>query len=149
MTELQNYILETYLPGYADIVYQIERFSDYELNLVNEHLPDCIDELQDAICIELQWVIVGDLCGPFINDWDNFLFKYEGEIMDYFWNGNSFIGYNDNNHSYEISKQTIIEVCSELVSEAEEEYTLNEEVDFSKVIANLNKYYPVKFCEAQ
>lgn len=147
MTEIQNYILENYLPEYESIVCQIEQFSDYELKLISDNLPDSIDELQDAICIELQWTILSDLCGPFINDWDNFFSKYEEEIMDYCWNGNFFISYNDNNHSYEISKQTIIDICSDFISEAEEEYTLNEEVDFSEIINNLNKYYPVKFCE--
>lgn len=147
MTEIQEEILNRIVPEYEDIAYQIEQFSDYELKLISDNLPDSIDELQDAICIELQWAISSDLFGPFINDWDNFFFKYESEVMDYCLNENPFISYNDNNHSYEISKQTIIDVCSELVSEAEEEYTLNEEVDFSKVISYLNKYYPVKFCE--
>lgn len=147
MTEIQNYILENYLPEYESIIHQIEQFSDYELRLIGDNLPDSIDELQDAICIGLQWDILDNLCGPFINDWDNFFFNYEGEIMDYCWNGNSFIGYNNDNHSYEISKQTIIAICSDFISEAEGKYTLNEEVNFSEIVNNLNKRYPVKFCE--
>lgn len=149
MTEVQEEILNRLCPEYEDIKGQLEKYSDYELNLVIYNLPNSIDELQDSICLELQWDILGTLCSPFIHDWDNFYSKYEEEIIDYCWNGNCFISYNDANNSYEISKQTIRDICLELISsvEAEEDYTLNEEVDFSEVIAHLNKYYPVKFCE--
>lgn len=146
MTEIQEQILINYIPEYEDIKDIIEQYSDYELNLVINNLPDSSDDLQDSICKELQWEIVEDLCEPFINKWDGFFCENEGMIMDYLCEG-SIISYNDNNKAYEISKQTIIDICSDFISEADEEYTLNEEVNFSKVIANLNKYYPVKFCE--
>lgn len=146
MTELQRDILYKYFPEYENLKDELEQYSDYELNLIANHLPDNIDEIRSAICSEIQWDIIGDVCGPFINDWDNFFFKYEGEIMDYCWDG-PFIGYNSVNHSYEISKDTIKDICSELISLTEEDCTLNENVDFSEVIAQLNKWYPVKFCE--
>lgn len=149
MTELQKEMLDYYLPEYKDIKDRLEQYSDYELNLVYYNLPDSIDDLQNSICSEIQWNIIGDLCGPFINNWDDFYSQYEGEIIDYCWSVDSFIHYNDYNHSYEISKETIKDVCSELISivEDEEDYTLSKKVDFSKVIAYLNSHYPVKFCE--
>ena len=146
MTETQNYILNYYISEYDSIVSQIEEFSDYELNLVCNNLPDDIGELRDSVCLEIQWDILSTLCSPFIDNWDDFYLKYEGEIMDYCSNG-AFIEYNDSNHSYEIAERTIRDVCLELISIAEEDYTLNEEVDFLEVIADLNRNYPVKFCE--
>lgn len=146
MTEVQEQILINYIPEYEDIKDVIEQYSDYELNLIINNLPDSSDDLQDSICKELQWEIVEDLCGPFINNWDDFFYENEGMIMDYLCEG-SIIGYNGNNQAYEICKETVIDLCSELISEAEGNYTINEKVNFSEVIVYLNRYYPVKFCE--
>lgn len=146
MTEVQEEILNRLCPEYEDLKSQLEQYSDFELNMIINNLPDNVDELQNAICSELQWAIIGDLCGPIINDWDNFFYENEGTIMDYCCDG-LFISYNDSNRSYEIRKEIIIDLCSDLVSEAEGDYIINEEVDFSEIIADLNRYYPVKFCE--
>lgn len=149
MTELQKDLLNYYIPEYYSVASQIEELSDYEINLIYNNLPDSIDELRDAICTELQWNILENLCSPFIKDWDIFYSQYEGEIMDYCWGGNSFISYNDNNHSYGLSRRTIVDICTELVSLDEEgKYSVNDEdVDFSKIVADLNNRYSVKFCE--
>ena len=149
MTEVQEQILINYIPEYEDIKEVIEQYSDYELNLIINNLPDSSDDLQDSINMEIQWDILGALCSPFINDWDDFYSNYEGEIMDYCWGDVPFINYNSYNNSYEINRETVIDICKYLISnsEADGNYTINEEVNFSKVIANLNKYYPVKFCE--
>lgn len=146
MTEVQEEILNRLCPEYEDLKSQLEQYSDFELNMIINNLPDDVYELQNAICSELQWTIIGDLCGPIINDWDNFFFENEGMIMDYCCDG-LFISYNGSNRSYEICKETIMDLCSDLVSEAEGDYVINEEVDFSEIIADLNRYYPVKFCK--
>lgn len=146
MTEVQEEILNKLCPEYEDLKNQLEQYSDYELNLIVNNLPDSVDDLQSSICSELQWVIIGDLCGPIIDDWGNFFFENEGMIMDCCCDG-PLISYNYNNHSYEICKETIIGLCLDLVSEAEGNYTINEEADFSEIIADLNRCYPVKFCE--
>ncbi len=146
MTEIKEEILNRLCPEYEDIKNQLEDYSDYELNLIINNLPDSIDDLQNSICLELQWTIIGDLCAPIINNWDDFYYENEGMIMDNCCN-DPFIDYNYSNHSYEICKETIIGLCSDLVSEANGDYTINEEVDFSEIIAYLNRYYPVKFCE--
>lgn len=147
MTELQEEILNRFIPEYEEIKDQLEKYTDYELNLIKSNLPDRIDDLQDCINVELQWDIIGNLCGSFINDWDNFYFDNEDLIMDHCYDS-PFISYNNSNNSYEICKDTIIDICKDMLSQAKGDYILNEEVDFSKLISHLNKYYPVKFCEA-
>lgn len=149
MTEIQEEILNRFVLEYGEVKRQLETYSDYELNLIINHLPDSIDDLQSSINMEIQWDILGALCSPFINDWDDFYSNYEREIMDYCWGDEPFIGHNSCNNSYEIKKETVIDVCKDLISNSgvEENYTINEEVDFSEVIAYLNRYYPVKFCE--
>lgn len=149
MTEVQEEILNRLCPEYEDFKNQLEQYSDYELNLVVNNLPDSIDDLQSSINMEIQWDILGTLCSPFINDWDDFYNNYEGEIMDYCWECGPFISYNSYNNSYEINRETVIDICKDLISnsEVDGDYTINEEVNFSEIIADLNRYYPVKFCE--
>lgn len=149
MTELQEEALNRFVLEYEEVKEQLEKYSDYELNLVINHLPYNIEDLQNYINIQVQWDIINELCGAFINNWDDFYNNYEALIIDYCFGDESFIGYNDYNHAYEISKKTIIDVCKDLISHSEvkENYTINKEVNFSEVVNNLNKDYPVKFCE--
>lgn len=146
MTETKKELLQSYLPEYEDIESTIDQFSDYEINLVRNNLPDDIGDLESSIKMEVQWEIITDLCSPFMDDWEDFFSKYEGEIMDICYNDCSFIHYNSYNNAYEISKDTIIDLCKDLIAEAEEEYTINEDVNFLEVIADLNKNFPIKFC---
>lgn len=149
MTEVQEEILNRLCPEYEDFKNQLEQYSDYELNLVINNLPDSIDDLQSSINMEIQWDILGALCSPFINGWDDFYSNYEGEIMDYCWGAGPFISYNSYNNSYEINREIVIDICKDLISnsEADGDHTINEEVNFSEIIADLNRCYPVKFCE--
>ena len=66
--------------------------------------------------------------------------------MDYCYDA-AFLGYNYESRSYWISKETIVDICKDLLSEVDEEYSINENVDFRDIISDLNKYYPIKFCE--
>lgn len=147
MTEVQEIVLNNYLPEYEDYKIVIESYSDYELDLIVDNLPDSIYDIPESISKEIQWDIISALCGTFVEDWDEFYNQEEGMIMDSCWNTDSIISYNDSNRSYEISKDGVIELCKDLISESEKEYTINEEADFSETIKYLNKDYPFKFCE--
>ena len=66
--------------------------------------------------------------------------------MDYCYDA-TFLRYNYENKSYLISRETVIDICKDLLSEVDEEYSINENIDFRDIISDLNKYYPIKFCE--
>lgn len=147
MTEVQEIILNQYFPEYGDYKSILESYSDYELNLIVDNLPESIDDIPESINKEVQWDVLNALCSTFVDNWDEFYNQEEGMIMDFCWNNDSIISYNDSNRSYEISKDGVIELCKDLISESEKEYTINEEADLSETIMWLNKNFSIKFCE--
>lgn len=140
-------ILERLFPDFEETKITLDSYSDYELNLLEDNCPEDIDDLADSILHEVQWDIVRTLFISFINDWDDFYTNNEELVMDYC-SEVTFLEYDSGNNSYCISKETVIDCCRELTREADKEYFINENVDFRNVISNLNKYYPIKFCEA-
>lgn len=146
MTETKEYILERLFPGYKGTKRALESYSDWELGLIMDNFPECLEDLEDSIIKEVQWSIIDTLFEQFINNWDGFISDNEGLVMDYCYDG-IFLGYNYENKSYLISRETVIDICKDLISDVDEEYSINENVDFRDVISDLNKYYPIKFCE--
>lgn len=147
MTGIKKDILDNWFPEYEEAKRQLDLYSDYEINLLRDNYPNDVDDLANLIIQEVQWDIVETLFGSIINDWDDFYMNNEGLVMDYC-NEATFLEYNPNNNSYYISKETAIICCEELVREADKEYSINEDIDFRDIISDLNKYYPIKFCEA-
>ena len=139
-------ILEKLFPGFEETKRTLDSYSDYELNLLEDNYLEDIDDLADSILHEVQWDIVRTLFISFINDWDDFYTNNEELIMDYCSEA-TFLEYDSGNNSYYISRGVVIGCCRELIREADKEYSINENVDFRNVISNLNKYYPIKFCE--
>lgn len=139
-------ILERLFPDFEETKRTLDSYSDYELNLLEDNYLEDIDDLANSILHEVQWDIVRTLFISFINDWDDFYTNNEELVMDYCSEA-TFLEYDSGNNSYCISKGIVIGCCRELIREADKEYSINENVDFRNVIANLNKYYPIKFCE--
>ena len=146
MTETRENILERFFPDYEETKRALESYSDWELGLIIDNIPEYSDNLEDSIIKEIQWNIVGTLFEKLINNWDDFFSDNEGLIIDYCYN-TVFLGYNYKNKSYLISKETVIDICKDLLSETDEKYSINENVDFRDIISNLNEYYPIKFCK--
>lgn len=146
MTEMKEYILDNLFYGYEEAKRTLDLYSDYELNLLRDNLPENIDDVANLILHEVQFDLSSMLFGPFINDWDDFYTNNEELIMDYCYEA-TFLEYNSGNNAYCISKEMAIDCCGELIREADKEYSINEDVDFRDVISELNKYYPIKFCE--
>ena len=140
-------ILERLFPDFEETKRALDSYSDYELNLLEDIYLEDIDDLASSILHEVQWDIVRTLFISFINDWDDFYTNNEELVMDYCSEA-TFLEYDSVNNSYCISKGIVIGCCQELIREADKEYSINENVDFRNVISNLNKYYPIKFCEA-
>lgn len=146
MTETREDIMERLFPDYGDTKRALESYSDWELGLIMDNIPECLEDLEDSITKEVQWSIVDTLFGQLISNWDDFISDNEGLVMDYCYD-TVFLGYNYENKSYSISRETVIDICKDLLSEVDEEYSINENVDFRDIISDLNKYYPIKFCE--
>lgn len=146
MIETREDILERLFPGYEEAKRALDSYSNWELSLITDNFPECPENLEDSIIKEVQWVIVDVLFGQLINNWDVFISDNEGLVMDYCGDA-VFLGYNYENRSYLVSKETIIDLCKDLINEVDEEYSINENVDFRDIISDLNKYYPIKFCE--
>ena len=146
MTETREDIMERLFPGYGDTKRALESYSDWELGLIMDNIPECPEDLEDSITKEVQWSIVDTLFGQLISNWDDFISDNEGLVMDYCYD-TVFLGYNYENKSYSISRETVIDICKDLLSEVDEEYSINENVDFRDIISDLNKYYPIKFFE--
>lgn len=146
MTETKEYILERLFPGYEKTKRALESYSDWELGLIMDGIPECSEDLEDSIIKEVQWSVVDTLFEQFISNWDDFISDNECLVMDYCYD-TLFLGHNYESRSYWISKETIVDICKDLLSEVDEEYSINENVDFRDIISDLNKYYPIKFCE--
>ena len=146
MTETKEYILEKFFPDYEETKRDLESYSDWELGLIMDNDLECPEDLEDSIIKEVQWSVVDTLLGRFINDWDDFISSNEDLVMDYCYDA-TFLRYNYENKSYLISRETAIDICKDLLSEVDEKYSINENIDFRDIISDLNKYYPIKFCE--
>ena len=106
-----------------------------------------IDDLRNIIIGEVQGIIIDTLFGSIINNWDEFISHNEDLLADYY-NEAIFIEYDDASNAYYVSKDIVIDECRDLIKEVEGEYSINEDIDFIDIISNLNKKYPLKFCEA-
>ena len=146
MTETREDILERLFPGYEETRRTLESYSDWESGLITDNFPEYPEDLEDSIIKEVQWNVIDTLLGQFINNWDDFISSNEGLVMDYCYDA-TFLRYNYENKSYLISRETVIDICKDLLSEVDEEYSINENIDFRDIISDLNKYYPIKFCE--
>ena len=147
MSEIKKLVLNSIFLGYNYATNVINSYTDYELRLVKDDLPNNIDSLRDRVIDEIQWDIFYTLFSQFIEDSDKFYEEHELEIMD-FCNSCRFLDYNDNNHSYEISEKDIIELANSLISDIDSKYSININVDIDKIIGVLNSNYPIKFCKA-
>ena len=148
MSEIKDLILNNIFPDYEYTINVINSYTDYELRLVKDYLPNNVDDLRDKVTDEIQWDIFYILFSPFIKDSDKFYEEHEDEIMD-FCSLCTFLNYNDNNHSYEMSEKNIIELSNSLISEIDPKYSINNDVDIDKIIRVLNSTYPVKFCKVE
>ena len=147
MTETREDILERLFPGYGETRRALESYSDWELGLITDNFPEYPEDLEDSIIKEIQGEIVSTLFSQFITNWDDFIFDNESLVMDYCYD-DTFLSYDYENNSYYISKEVAIDCCGELIREADKEYSINENIDFRDVISDLNKFHPIKFCEA-
>ena len=146
LSEIKEEILSKIIPDYEEVVDTLRSFSDYELKLIKDNCSGYIDNLRDAIIGEVQGIVIDTLFGSIISNWKDFIFYNEDLLADYY-SGPIFIEYDDANNAYYISKDTVIDECKNLIKDSEGRYSINEDIDFRDIISDLNKQFPLKFCE--
>lgn len=82
--DYKKYVIDHYCQDYEDIISTINGFSDEELDLVINDLPDDYEQLQNAISIQIEASIIQKLCDNLIKDLSdkNFYECFEEDIID-------------------------------------------------------------------
>lgn len=82
--DYKKYAIDHYCQDYEDIISTINGFSDEELDLVINDLPDDYEQLQNAINIQIEATIIQKLCDNLIKDLSdkNFYECFEEDIID-------------------------------------------------------------------
>lgn len=82
--DYKKYAIDHYCQDYEDIISTINGFSDEELDLVINDLPDDYEQLQNAISIQIEASIIQKLCDNLIKDLSdkNFYECFEEDIID-------------------------------------------------------------------
>lgn len=134
-------ILDNYFPEYQTISRILDKYSEYELGLLEEY-PDDINDLEEEILKEVQWDILRDVISEYVDE--EFYHDFEMELMEFFLEGgNLFITYYDDCNSYCLSRKHIESCMEDLV------YTYRGDTNISgnivELVNRLNSNYPVKF----
>lgn len=82
--DYKKYAIDHYCQDYEDIISTINGFSDEELDLIINDLPDDYEQLQNAISIQIEASIIQKLCDNLIKDLSdkNFYECFEEDIID-------------------------------------------------------------------
>ena len=83
--DYKKYAIDYYCQDYEDIISTINGFTDEELDMVADNLPDDYEQLQNAISIQIEVRIIQMLCDNLIKDLSdkNFYECFESDIIDY------------------------------------------------------------------
>lgn len=83
--DYKKYAIDYYCQGYEDIISTINGFTDEELDLVINNLPENYEYLEYAIKEQIEAKIIQILCDNLIKDLsdENFYECFEEDIIDY------------------------------------------------------------------
>lgn len=144
--DYKEYAIDHYCGDYEGIISTINGFSDEEIGLVIDNLPDDYEKLQDAICIEIEARIIQILCDNLIKNLSdkNFYECFEPDIIDYLTGeGLSYetYGYYVNLDYY---ADWFISIAND--SEYKNDFKINSELNKYELINNLNQEFTnIKF----
>lgn len=146
MCESKQYAIDYYCRDYDDIVSTINGFSDEEISLIVDKLPDDYDNLQNAICEEIEAGIFQILCDNLVIDLadENFYECFEEDIIDYL----TGEGLSYESYGYYINLDYYIDWFDSLIhdSEYKDKFEINSELNKYELINSLNQLYTnIKF----
>lgn len=142
----KQYAINYYCRDYDDIVSTINGFSDEEIGLIIDNLPDDYDNLQNAICEEIEAGIIQILCDNLVTDLDDKSFYecFEGDIIDNITGG----GLSYESCGYCINLYYYTDWFDSLIynSEYKDKFEINSELNKYEFINSLNQLYTsIKF----
>jgi hypothetical protein len=144
--DYKKYTIDHYCQDYEDIISIINGFTDEELELVINDLPDDYEQLQNAISIQIEASIIQKLCDNLIKDLSdkNFYECFEGDIIDNIEGG----GLSYESSGYYINLYYYTDWFNSLIynSEYKDKFEVNSELNNYELVNNLNKEFTnIKF----
>lgn len=144
--DYKKYAIDHYCSDYEDIIATINGFSDEELGMVINDLPDDYEQLQNAISIQIEATIIQILCDNLIKDLSDKSFYecFEGDIIDNITGG----GLSYESFGYYINLYYYTDWFDSLIynSEYKDKFEVNSELNNYELVNNLNKEFTnIKF----
>lgn len=144
--DYKKYAIDHYCQDYEDIISTINGFSDEELGLVINDLPDDFEQLQNAISIQIEAGIIQILCDNLIKDLsdENFYECFEPDIIDYI----TGEGISYESYGYYIKLDYYIDWFISLINDSEHknDFEVNSELNKYELVNSLNQEFTnIKF----
>lgn len=144
--DYRKYAIDHYCQDYEDIISTINGFSDEELEMVADNLPDDYEYLEYAIKEQIEARIIQILCDNLIKDLSdkNFYECFEGDIIDNIEGG----GLSYESSGYYINLYYYTDWFDSLIynSEYKDKFEVNSELNNYELVNILNKEFTnIKF----
>lgn len=145
--DYKKYAIDYYCQDYEDIISTINGFSDEELGLVINDLPDDYEHLQNAISIQIEAGIIQILCDNLIKDLsdENFYECFEPDIIDYI----TGEGISYESYGYYVNLDYYIDWFTSILNDYEQhknKFEVNSELNKYELINSLNQVFTnIKF----
>ena len=144
--DYKKYVIDHYCQDYEDIISTINGFSDEELGLVINNLPDNFEQLQNAISLQIEAGIIQILCDNLIKDLsdENFYECFEGDIIDYL----EGEGISYESYGYYVNLDYYIDWFTSLINDSDRknDFEVNSELNKYELVNSLNQEFTnIKF----
>ena len=144
--DYKKYAIDHYCQDYEDIIATINGFTDEELELIINDLPDDYEQLQNAISIQIEASIIQKLCDNLIKDLSdkNFYECFEEDIIDNIEGG----GLSYESSGYYINLYYYTDWFDSLIynSEHKNDFEVNSELNKYELVNSLNQEFTnIKF----
>ena len=144
--DYKKYAIDYYCQDYEDIIATINGFSDEELGMIINDLPDDYEQLQDAINIQIEAEIIQILCDNLIKDLSdkNFYECFEPDIIDYL----TGEGLSYESYGYYVNLDYYTDWFISIFNDSDykNDFEVNSELNKYELINNLNqKFTNIKF----
>lgn len=144
--DYKKYAIDHYCQDYEDIIATINGFSDEELEMVADNLPENYEYLEYAIKEQIEARIIQILCDNLIKDLSdkNFYECFEGDIIDYL----EGEGISYESYGYYINLDYYIDWFTSLINDSDHknDFEVNSELNKYELINSLNQEFTnIKF----
>lgn len=144
--DYKKYVIDHYCQDYEDIIATINGFSDEELEMVADNLPENYEYLEYAIKEQIEARIIQILCDNLIKNLsdENFYECFEPDIIDYL----TGEGLSYESYGYYINLDYYTDWFISLINDSEykDKFEVNSELNNYELINSLNKEFTnIKF----